>query len=81
MTVKEARKEIENIEKTISILNDVEPSAMQEVFNNIEGFNQGADWMFAKLHIINSMIAYKNILKEKIDDAELDWHIRMAMKG
>lgn len=67
MKVKEAKKEIENIEKTISILNDVEPDAMQNVFDSIE-----ADWKIAKLHIINSMMAYKNILREKIEDAELN---------
>ena len=72
MKVKEAKKEIENIEKTISILNDVEPDTMQNVFDNIEGYNQGANWMNAKLHIINSMMAYKNILKEKIENAELN---------
>lgn len=72
MKVKEAKKEIENIEKTISILNDVEPDTMQNVFDNIEGHNQGANWMNAKLHIINSMMAYKNILKEKIENAELN---------
>lgn len=72
MKVKDARKEIENIEKTISILNDVEPSTMQEVFNNIEGYNRGADWKIAKLHIVNSMMAYKNILKEKIENAEIN---------
>lgn len=71
MKVKEARKEIENIEKTISILNDVEPSEMQNIFDNIEGFNRGADWKIAKLHIINSMMAYKNILKERIENAEI----------
>ena len=67
MKVKEAKKEIENIEKTISILNDIEPDAMQNVFDSIE-----ADWKIAKLHIINSMMAYKNILREKIEDAELN---------
>lgn len=72
MKVRDARKEIKNIEKTISILNDVEPSAMQEVFNNIEGYNRGADWKIAKLHIINSMMAYKNILKERIENAEIN---------
>ena len=72
MKVKEARKEIENIEKTINILNDVEPNAMQEVFDNIEGTNHGADWLIAKLHIVNSMMAYKNILKERIENAELN---------
>ena len=72
MKVKEAKKEIENIEKTISILNDVEPDAMQNVFNNIEGFNRGADWKTAKIHIINAMMAYKNILKEKIENAEIN---------
>ena len=77
MKVKEARKEIEHIEKTISILNDLSPDVMQEVFDNIEGNNCGADWKLAKLHIINSMMAYKNILKDKIDDAELDWYMKM----
>ena len=57
MKVKEAKKEIENIEKTISILNDVEPDVMQNVFDNMEGFNRGADWKIAKLHIINAMMA------------------------
>lgn len=71
MKVKEARKEIENIEKTISILNDIEPSEIQNVFDNIKGFNRGSDWKIAKLHIINSMMAYKNILKEKIENAEI----------
>ena len=72
MKVKDAKKEIENIEKTISILNDVNPRTMQEVFNDIEGYNHGADWKTAKLHIINSMMAYKNILKEKIENAEIN---------
>ena len=71
MKVKEARKEIENIEKTISILNNVEHNDMQKVFDNIKGFNHGANWKTSKLHIINSMTAYKNILKERIENAEI----------
>ena len=73
MKVKEARKEIENIDETIKILNNLNPDMMKRVFDYIETDNQEeAEWYITKLHIVNAMTAYKNILKEKIEEADLN---------
>lgn len=68
MKVKEARKEVQNIEKTLSIIAELPYKEMDGI---LEKVNSSMEWDNMSVHIINSMAAYKNILKDKIENAEI----------
>ncbi len=72
MKVKEARKEIDNILEVLGSLREIPQDKMDEIFAGISDTYPEMSWNKAKLHIINSMCAYKNILLDRIDNAELN---------
>ena len=74
MTVKEARREIENLEDTIKaihIITKYDDENNNRVDKIVEAAGSNMFWKSIALHSINAMAAYKNILKEKIDNAKI----------
>lgn len=72
MKVKDAKKEIDNIQKTIDILNHINDKLVEDyIISDIRHLFEDAEWKNMKIHIINSMCAYKNILKDRIDNTEM----------
>lgn len=74
MTVKEARREIENLEKTINaihMLTKYDKENNNRVDKIVEAAGSSMFWDSIALHSVNAMAAYKNILKEKIDNAKI----------
>ena len=74
MIVREAKKYIEEIDKTIKEFNKILDLCSKD--------KEQADWVLGRAGIttswidmmnisINSMVAYKNILKDRIENAEL----------
>lgn len=71
MKVKEARQEIQHIQETIEILHQLPEEQISEAFLQINDVFPNANWNTSKLHIINGLCAYKNILKERIESADI----------
>ena len=74
MTVKEAQMEIKNLEDTIKNMHlltkyDKEKDNVVDKIADAAGTNM--IWQSIVLHSVNAMTAYKNILKEKIDNAQI----------
>lgn len=74
MTVKEAQKEIENLEKAIKaihMLTKYDINNDNAVDKLVESAGSNMFWDSIALHSINAMAAYKNILRERIDNAKI----------
>jgi len=74
MTVREARREIEYLEDTINaihMLTKYDTENDNRVDKIVEAAGVGMFWKSIALHSINAMAAYKNILQEKIDNAQI----------
>jgi len=74
MTVREARMEIENLQKTIEAMHKLtkyDKENDSRVDKIVEAAGVGIFWQSIALHSINAMAAYKNILEEKIDNAKI----------
>ena len=73
MKVKDAKKEINNIQNSIDMINHMNDELVEEyIISDIRNIFPNAEWRTLKLHIINSMCAYKNVLTDKINNAEIN---------
>lgn len=74
MTVSEAEREIHNIEETIKAIHKL--TALNTKSDVIDNLLEEAEinmlWSSIALHSVNSMCAYKNILKDKIKNAVIN---------
>ena len=74
MTVKEANRMIEHLEDTINAIHMItkyDHENDNRVDKIVEAAGVGMFWQSIALHSINAMAAYKNILKDKIDNAQI----------
>lgn len=74
MTVKEAQRTIEHLEDTIEAIHKLtkyDNENDNRVDKIVEAAGVGMFWQSIALHSINAMAAYKNILREKIDNAQI----------
>lgn len=73
MKVHEAEQLIKNIDSTVEALNKITAfdSRYDDLHTVLESAEVGMSWKSIALTSVNNLCAYKNVLKERIKNAEL----------